>query len=402
MRMSKADKKKVAVMGVAQTPVTRDLTGTIKDVANVIITKALEDAGVTKDAVDGFYVSPAGLSGPPALLYACDLANYLQLTTKNLCMFECGGASAAMAFRFARDQILLGRNQCAVVFAIDYRTFDAPKDNFEIFFHNAVFHQTSLYGVYEGQYGIGTPIPYYAMSGQRYMHEYKISDADVAEVCVTLRNHAMKNENALFKKPLTVSDVLASPVISPPIHLLECCFMASAAAAVVLTSENITKTLKQSPVYVTAVGEHHHPSHFIPVHEGLTTYPAVVAAAKDAYEEAGITARDVSVAEIQGVFAPTELMVYEDLGFFEKGKAPQAVKDGKTTFTGKHCINPSGGRLSLGYPAGTAPLLEVVEIVQQLRGNCGERQVKNARVGLMHSEHGMMNGSVVSIFENEP
>lgn len=399
--MLKEHKKKAAVSGVAQTPVTRDLKGTIKDVANAVITEALADAGVTKEAVDGFYVSPAGLSGPPALLYACDLANYLQLTTKNLCMFECGGASAAMAFRFARDQILLGRNHCAVVFAVDYRTFDVPKDNFEIFFHDAVFYQTSLYGAFEGQYGIGTPIPYYAMSGQRYMHEFNIADEDIAEVCVTLRNHAVKNENALFKKPLTVSDVLASPVISPPLHVLECCFMASAAAAVVLTSSEVSKTLKQTPVHVTAVGEHHHPSHFIPVREGLTAYPAVAAAAKDAYAQAEITAQDVDAAEIQGVFAPTELMVYEDLGFFEKGKATQAVKEGKTTFTGKPCINPSGGRLSQGYPAGTAPLLEVVEIVQQLRGNCGGRQVKNARIGLMHAEHGMMNGSVVAIFERE-
>ncbi len=400
--MSKEDMKKVAVAGVAQTPVTRDLSVSIKDAANDIITKAIADAGITKDDVDGFYVSPAGLSGPPALLYACDLANYLQFTTKNLCMFECGGASAAMAFRFARDQILLGRNQCAVVFAVDYRTFDMPKDNYEIFFHDALFHQTSLYGVYEGLYGIGTPIPYYAMSGQRYMHEYGITDGDIAEVCVTLRNHAMKNENALFKKPVTVADVLASPVVSPPLHILECCFMASAAAAVVLTSENIAKMLKQTPVYVTAVGEHHHPSHFIPVREGLTSYPAVVKAAQDAYQQAGIRAKDVNVAEIQGVFAPTELMVYEDLGFFEKGKAPRAVKEGKTTFNGKPCVNPSGGRLSMGYPAGTAPLLEVVEIVQQLRGTCGARQVKNAHIGLMHSEHGMMNGSVVAVFEREP
>lgn len=400
--MDRTQMKKVAVAGVAQTPVTRDLSGSIKDIASDIITKALEDAGLTKDAVDGFYVSPAGLSGPPALLYACDLANYLQLATKNLCMFECGGASAAMAFRFARDQILLGRNQCAVVFAIDYRTFDIPKDNYEIFFHDALFHQMSLYGVYEGLYGVGTPIPYYAMSGQRYMHEFGITDENIAEVCVTLRSHAVKNENALFRKPLTVQDVLSSPMISPPLHVLECCFMASAAAAVVLTEGSVTKSLKQTPVYVTAVGEHHHPSHFIPVREGLTTYPAVVTAAKDAYEQAGITAHDVDVAEIQGVFAPTEFMVYEDLGFFEKGKAPRAVKEGKTTFTGKPCINPSGGRLSMGYPAGAAPLLEVVEIVQQLRGNCGARQVKNAGIGLMHSEHGMMNGSVVAIFEREP
>jgi acetyl-CoA acetyltransferase len=108
----------------------------------------------------------------------------------------------------------------------------------------------------------------------------------------------------------------------------------------------------------------------------------------------------VDVAEVYGVFAATELMLYEDLGFFDKGKAADAVRDGETRLDGKIPMNPSGGRLSLGHPPGATPMYEFVEIVRQLRGEAGERQVKSPGVGLIQAEHGMLNGAVVMLLES--
>jgi acetyl-CoA acetyltransferase len=125
----------------------------------------------------------------------------------------------------------------------------------------------------------------------------------------------------------------------------------------------------------------------------------VVRAGAACFEDAGRSPADVDVAEVYGVFAATELMLYEDLGFFEKGKAVYAVLDGKTSLGGDIPMNMSGGRLSLGHPPGATPLYELVEIVRQLRGEAGERQTRGPGVGLIQSEHGMLNGAVVMLLE---
>lgn len=387
------------IAGICQTPVTKNLTMSYKDLAFAMVSGALADAGIPKSEVDGFLVSPPGLASPPALLYACELVDYMQFSTKNLAMFECGGASSAVAFRFACDVVRQGRCRVCVVFAMDYRSIDVPEGDVKIFFHHAVRLQTSLYGPYNGAYGIGTPIPFYAMSAQRYMYEYRATEEDLARITVQLRSHAVKNENALFRKPLTIQDVLASSYVSPPLRQLHCCYTASGGAAVVVVSEDVAKQAKQPAVAVRGIGEYHHPSHFIPLREPISIYPAVVKAGQEAYREANIKPEDVDVAEVLGVFAGTELMVYEDLGFFKKGEAPKAVAEGKTTYGGNVVMNPGGGRLSQGYPSGAAPVMMVCEITTHLRGQAGERQVKDAAMGLVQSEHGMMNGSLVFILE---
>ncbi len=246
---------------------------------------------------------------------------------------------------------------------------------------------------------MGAPIPLYAMSTQRYMHEYGVSAEAIAEVPVILRENASKNPDALYRTPITRDEVLASPMMSPPIHLLECSAFCYGAVAAVLASPEAARETKKSPVWITGIGEAHHPSHFIPQRASITTFESAVKASKACFAEAGRSHADVDVAEVYGVFAATELMIYEDLGFFEKGKAADAVRDGKTRLDGEIPMNPTGGRLSLGHPAGATPLYELAEVVRQLRGEAGERQVRNANVGLIQSEHGMLNGAMVMLLE---
>jgi acetyl-CoA C-acetyltransferase len=123
--------------------------------------------------------------------------------------------------------------------------------------------------------------------------------------------------------------------------------------------------------------------------------------AQEAYANAGILPGDLDVAEIYGAFAGTELMIYEEMGFFERGAAPRAVRDGRTAIDGVLPINPSGGRLSLGHAPGATPLLEIIEVCNQLREEAEGRQVKDPTLGLIHGEHGMVNGSIVLILERE-
>lgn len=396
--MSSKDKK-VAVVGVATAKAEKSMPMTVRDIAHRLIREALADAGIEKDRVDGLMVGPPGLGGLPSFMFPNYLAEYLGMSTKSLAMLESGGATSTMGVKYAANEIMLGNASCCVVFGLDQRGMERLRTEFNHFMRDSVTRMINLYGPYDGPYGVGAPIPLYAMSTQRYMHEYGVSAEAIAEVPVVLRDNASKNPDALYQKPITRDEVLASNMLSPPIHLLECSPFCFGAVATVLVSSDMVKDIKKDPVWITGMGEAHHPSHFIPQHASITTFESLVKAGDACFEDAGRKREDVDVAEVYGVFAATELMIYEDLGFFEKGKAADAVADGKTGLDGDVAMNPSGGRLSLGHPAGATPLYELAEVVRQLRGEAGERQVKDANVGLVQSEHGMLNGAVVMLLE---
>jgi len=390
----------VAVVGVATAKAEKSLPGTIKDIAHRLIREALNDAGIEKDDADGLVVTQPGLGRMPSFMFVNYLAEYLGMSTRCLVMVESGGASSTMAVKHAVNEITLGNADCVVVFALDRRVMSRLGTEFDHFMRDSVTHMINLYGPYNGPYGVGAPIPIYAMSAQRYMHEYGVSAEAIAEVPVALRDNASKNPDALYRKPITRDEVLASPFLSPPIHLLECSPFCFGAVALVLASPETAKRAKKDPIRITGIGEAHHPSHFIPQRGSITTFESVGKAGKACFEDAGRKPADVDVAEVFGVFAATELMIYEDLGFFEKGKAADAVRDGKTRLDGEIAMNPTGGRLSLGHPAGATPAYEIAEIVRQLRDEAGERQVPDANVGLIQGEHGMLNGAVVMLLES--
>ena len=390
--------QKPTIAGLAALPIRRHLEMSVKDAATRVALDALADAGLTAREVDGLFVSPPALSGPPGFMWSCTFAHHLGLTTRAQALVECGGVTAALALDAACSALQLGRCRVALVVAVDSRTGD-PRGDLEHHLKNAVLRLVGLYGPYDAPYGLGAPIPYYAMSAQRYMFEHGASERDLAEVAVVLRSHASLNPRAEHTKPITVDDVLASRPVCPPLKLLDCSSMSSGAAALVVTAAGVIPQPKHRPVFVAGVGEHHEPTHFAPRRGPLTRFESAARAAQAAYEASGRTAADIDVAEVYGVFSATELMLYEDLGFFEKGQAARAVREGKTAGAGRTFFCPGGGRLSLGHPAGATPLYAAVELCEQLRGAPRGRPVPNADVALLHAEHGMLNGSMVTVLE---
>lgn len=387
----------VSIAGVSMSEITKKPRKTIKELAFEVFSNALKDAGISKDDIDGLYVTPPNFPGPPSFMFACELADYLQLKLKSLNLVECGGNTSTSALHYAIDEIQCGRNRINAVIAIDVRI--DPEDDPEYLLPHSIYLLSSVYGVHTSQYGIGTPLPLYAMSAQRYIYETGTTEEDAAHLAVLLRKNAVRNPCAMFRTPITVDDVMKSKQISPPLKLLDCSTFATGAGACILCDENI-KTIK-TKVNIIGLGEFHHNSSFIPLEESITSFISVKEAGREAFEIAGLKPHDIDVAEIYGVFSFTELIIYEDLHFFKRGEAREAVKSGVTAIDGELPINPSGGRLSLGHPAGATPMLELVEVVRQLRGECGERQVRNPRRGLVHAEHGMLNGSTVLILERE-
>jgi acetyl-CoA acetyltransferase len=252
-----------------------------------------------------------------------------------------------------------------------------------------------MYAPYLAPLGLAAPMPCYALAAQRYMHDHGVQPEEIAEVAVVLRSNAAANPRAELRDELTVKDVLASRMVCPPIHKLEAAPWSDGAAAVVVVAQRGGG----AGAALTGWGERHDAANFLPFGKDLTRYPWIAAATDEALTRAGRSRDDLQVLEVYGAFASAELMTYEALGLFGPGEAPAAVARGETRRGGAFPINPSGGRLSLGHPPQATPLLEVGEILDQLRGRAGERQVAGASTGLVQAEHGMMNGAAVAVLE---
>lgn len=357
---------------------------------------ALRDAGLLPAQVDGLVSTPTGYMTEPRKFICQKMADYLGIRGGFMAEVDCGGNSSAVALHTAVDEIRLGRIKSCLVFAAQR---EIPKGQINPAEHmNLIMNGNTLYDTYQAAFGVVGVMPFYAMVVQRYMHSCGLDAEDIARVVVLLREHARRNPRAAFRKPLTVEDVLASRMVSPPIHQLESTVIMDGAAAVMLVSEELI-TKPERAVRVAAVAEAHDPTSFLPYQGELERFPNVERAAELAFSESGYGVEDVDVAEVYGAFAGLELMLYEELGFFPRGEAPAAVREGRTTHGGEVLINPSGGRLSLGHPTYATPLLETMEIVNQLRGEAGERQRPGADVGLVHAEHGMINGSLVMLLD---
>ncbi len=391
---------RVAIIGAGMTPIRRKWDRGSRELALMAIFEALDMAGIGPRDINGIFTVPQGYIIDPEdvdWLATQHLGEYFFTDTKAQAMVEIGGVSSLVALKYAAFEILMGRCNIALVYAAEKQVvreeWNPQRHMYLLYLVNG------FYGPLDKRYGIMKPIVYYAMITQRYMYEYGVSREDLAYVPVVLRKHASMNEKAQFRDPITVEDVLKSKVVCPPLHILDCCPTSEGAAALILASEKVAKDLGVDRVYITGIGEHHDPTSFFPVYGSATEFPCARKAMEEALQKSGRKIKDIDVAEVYGPFSGTEVMLYEELGFFRKGEAIQAIKEDRTTIDGEIPINTSGGRLSLGHPPHVTPLAEVYEIFLQLTGRAGQRQVKDAEVGAVHAEHGAVNGSMVMILE---
>lgn len=365
-----------------------------------VCAEAMRDAGLLPRDVEGIATTPHGYMADFRRFPSQRMADYLGITAGFMMDVDSGGNSSLAAVRAAYDRIRLGEIKSCLVFAAQK---EVPKKEVEkdVLGHfHLIKSANSLYDSYQAAYGVISPLPFYAMAVQRYMHRYGIEPVDIARVAVLLREHALRNPLAAYKEPLTLEEVLSSPLVSPPIHRLESSEMHDGAAAVVLVSGEMAKGNPRA-VRIASMAEAHDPTNFHPYRGEIDRFPCVERAVHEALKKSGYQVKDIHVAEVYGAFAGLELMMYEELGFFGRGEAPQAVREGRTTHGGEVLLNPSGGRLSLGHPAYVTPLLEVTEVVRQLRGEAGSRQRDGAQVGLVHTEQGFVNGSMVMILDRQ-
>ena len=334
---------------------------------------ALEDAGLRMQDVDALFTSGVG---PIGIL---SLAGHLNLRPRYLDSQAIGGSSFVSHCLHASAAIAAGLCEVALVtygstaaserFAIGTGGgFGGdPPDQFEIPFGPTI---------------VGS----YALVAQRHMHEYGTTSEQLAEIAVTMRRHASLNPQAKYREPITVEDVLASRMISSPLHLLDCCMISDGGGALVLTSLERARDLRHPPVVILGGAEAVRHAEI-----GRRDLLDVAAAQSGplALERAGLRHEDVEVCLVYDSYTITVLITLEALGFCSRGEGGAFVSGGRIGLGGALPVNPDGGGLSSNHP-GMRGIFLVIEAVRQLRGACGPRQVAGAEIALVHGTGGML------------
>jgi acetyl-CoA acetyltransferase len=222
------------------------------------------------------------------------------------------------------------------------------------------------------------------------MYQYGTTSEQLAEIAVSTRKWAMMNPLAMMRDPLTIEDVLNSPIVSSPLHMLDCCLVTDAGGAVIVTSPERAKDLKKSPVWVLGCGESHNQASIASMPD--LTVTSAKKAGEAAFEMAGLTPKDIDVAELYDSFTITVLLQLEDLEFCKKGEGGAFVEGQRTAPGGDFPLNTSGGGLSFTHP-GMYGIFLLIEATRQLRGECGERQVPGAKNALCNGVGNLLSCS---------
>ncbi|MEM0215071.1 MAG: thiolase domain-containing protein [Archaeoglobaceae archaeon] len=222
---------------------------------------------------------------------------------------------------------------------------------------------------------VGANLPaLYAIIARLHMHKFGTTEEDLARIAVKNHKNAVHNPKAQFRKEIKVEDVLSSEFVAEPLKVLDCAPLSDGASAVILANENIARKLCDTPVFVEACTQ---ASDYLALQcrKDLLTMRAVSKASRDAYRIAKIGPEQIDVAEVHDSFTIAELLAYEDLGFAKKGEGAKLIREGEVEIGGKIPVNPSGGLKACGHAVGATGIRQIVELVLQLRGEAGKRQV---------------------------
>ena len=236
----------------------------------------------------------------------------------------------------------------------------------------------------------------FAMITKRHMHDFGTTREHLAAVAVKNHANGAKNPLAHLRKPITMEKALAGRMIAEPLTLYDCSLISDGAAAVLLCASDRAAEFTDKPVCVRGVAQASDRL-ALDEKEDISTFSAVRAAGDKAFRAAGVRPKDIDVAEIHDCFTIAEIIALEDLGFVERGRGGPATLEGYTALDGEKPVNTSGGLKSKGHPVGATGVAQICEVVEQIRGECGERQVKHAKIGLIENLGGSGATCVVSV-----
>jgi acetyl-CoA acetyltransferase len=356
----------VAIVGAGATPQGKLPGSTALGLSIEAVRRALDDCGLDKAEVDGLLTMP-GTTAPEGARNYLRLGEVLGINPRYAGSLAMGGATALVLLQHAALAIGAGlANTVLCVFG------DAASTGGSRFSHAAGW------GDSWGIWGMFAPAANSAMTARRHMHEYGTTSLQLAEVAVACRGHAVLNEDAVMRTPMTIADHQASRLVVDPLRLLDCCLISDGGVAFVVTSLERARHLRRRPVVVLGVGQAHSAETI--GNPEWWSMPHQQAAAEQAYAIAGVGPGDVDVAQLYDNFTISVIVWLEHAGFCKRGEGGAFVEGGRIRLGGELPVNTGGGNLSQSYMQGW---LHVVEAVRQLRGECGPRQVEGAEVALV-------------------
>jgi len=390
-------KKEVAVIGVGQSSFVRGYEGSIRELAFEAFREAMQDAGVTQKEIDASIFcsapeydkqrSPAGV-----------LAEYLGLIPQPTLYVETVCSSSSTGVKVAYSMIKSGLHDVVVVLGFQKMSEITSAESQERMGRGADIQ-------WEAPFGTMMPA-YYALYAQAYMAKHGLTHDDLMNVRIKSSTYGGINERAVYRKPVRPEDFkqgdpeakMAGPV-AWPLRVGDCCANADGSSCIILASAEKAKALSKKPVWIMGIGAASEAVNMASRPDFTKGLSVGYGAAAQAYKMAGITTKDVKVAEVHDCFTIAEIMAYEGLGFAPMGEGKQLIRDKATYKDGKIPVNVDGGLLSKGHPIGATGGSQIRTIILQLRGEAGPMQVAGEpSIGLVHNIGGVGLYGNVTIF----
>lgn len=362
------------------------LSKTMPELTYEAMLKVVEDSNLKITEINAIFVSNF-LGGPlnRQLHFNSIISSLLPSLNIPIVRIETACASGSVALNQAMNS--LNKNQNIMIIGVEKMTgthLISPTD------------AIAMAGDYSNDYGQGLIFPAaYALLAQQYMHRYDVSHEVLERVSYI--NHKNANLNPLahfYHKNVTMEMIRQSPMVASPLNLFDCSPLSDGAAAIILSSEK--KSDRDIKVLSSQIATD---SISLTQRDSLTSFNATKIAARNAYEESGITPKGIDILEVHDCFTISELIALEDLGFSEPGKACELIENGTILLNGEHPVNTDGGLKANGHPIGATGIAQIYEIVTQLRGEAGKRQVSEAEIGLTQNIGGIGGTCGVTLLE---
>ena len=371
---------RVGIIGIGHTVFGRRSDATVQELAYEAYRDALADAKLDPEFIDASVIGSVPEYHKQRSL-AGVIQEYLGLNPRPTWLTEVACASGSAALRTAWMSINSGMHEVVAVIGCQKMTELTTAE---------ILALMGRVGDVQWESGFGTTFPgYYAMFAQRHLHEYGTTPDQLTAVAVKNHFYGANNPKALFQKEITVEKAQESDPVASPLNVYDCCANADGAAVTILASEGKAREIGgDRTVWLDGLGCATASMSVLRRPE-LTSLPSAREAADQAYKMAGVKAADIKVAEVHDCFTIAEIMAYEDLGFCDKGKGGAFIADRQSYIGGSTPVNVDGGLKAKGHPIGATGVSMTYEIVSQLRGECGPRQVPGADIGLTHNVGGI-------------
>ncbi len=384
--------RKVAVVGIGHGKFGVRSDASLRELTFEAVKACLDDAGIPLKEVDSMVTGIAGDEFALGLQPSAQVHDYIGFHPKPNFRVEGACATGSIALRTGIMNVASGLADVVLVVGVEKMTEVPTSIATEIM---------GKAGDSIWEYPFGTTFPgYYAMIATAHMAEYGTTEEQLAMVSVKNHYYGSLNPYAQMQKAIDLQKALTSFTVAYPLKLYDCSLITDGAAAVIIASEEKAKAISKKPVWIVGSGLATDTLR-LGDRKSLTSIMAAREAGRIAYKMAGVGPSDIDVATVHDCFTIAEIVAYEDLGFCEKGEGGKLIEAKETYVGGRIPVNVDGGLKSKGHPIGATGVSMTIEITKQLRGEAGERQVKNPEIGLAHNVGGTGQVVAVHIFRRE-